>query len=199
MRLSKENSDEGGTLVKRVIENFIPRGGKHCITNSLKQIFEFYGYPLSEEMLFGIGEGLDFIYINLADAPMVSGRARVGALESALSSRLGISIRVRQSKDYSAAFSKAKEMIDSNNPVLVYVDMPYLDYLGMGASGHFGGHSVVLFGYDDTKECFYVSDRDNAYNPIRTPSGPISEDYCLVPYARAQQQLQAVPRKQQIP
>ncbi len=173
-------------FVQRVIENFVPRGGKHCITNSLKQIFEFYGYPISEEMLFGIGEGLDFTYINLAGAPMVSGRVKVGEFEAALSKRLGISIRVRQSKDYISAFHRAKEMLDSNKPVLVYVDMPYLDYLGMDEASHFGGHSIVLFGYDDEKECFFVSERDNSDYPIRTPGGPISEDYHLVSYAQMQ-------------
>lgn len=57
--------------MQKIIEGFAPQGGKHCITTSLKQIYDFYGYPLSEEMLFGIGEGLDFTYINLAAAPMV--------------------------------------------------------------------------------------------------------------------------------
>ena len=170
----------------RIIKNFTPRGGKHCITNSLKQVFEFYGYPLSEEMLFGIGEGLDFTYINLADAPMVSGRVKVGEFEDTLSKRLGVSIRVRQGKDYSKVFNKAKEMIDADNPVLVYVDMPYMDYLGMNKNSHFGGHSVVLFGYDDEKESFYVSERDNSDYPIRTPKGKICDDYHLVSYAQMQ-------------
>jgi hypothetical protein len=172
--------------MQKIIRNFIPQGGKHCITNSLKQIFEFYGCPLSEEMLFGIGEGLDFTYINLASAPMVSGRVKIMEFEEVLSKRLGISIRVKQSKDYDAAFNKAKQMIDSDNPVLVYVDMPYMDYLGMDENSHFGGHSVVLFGYDDEKACFYVSERDNSEYPIRTPKGFINKDYHLVAYEQMQ-------------
>jgi hypothetical protein len=172
--------------MQKIIWKFVPQGGKHCITNSLKQIFDFYGCPLSEEMLFGIGEGLDFTYINLVFAPLVSGRVKIIEFEETLSKRLGISIRVKQNKDYNAAFSKAKQMIDSDNPVLVYVDMPYMDYLGMDENSHFGGHSVVLFGYDDEKACFYVSERDNAEYPIRTPKGPISEDYHLVAYWQMQ-------------
>ncbi len=172
--------------MQQVIKNFTPQGGKHCITNSLKQIFAFYGYPLTEEMLFGVGEGLDFTYINLTAAPMVSGRVKVGEFEDTLSKRLGIAIRVRQSKDYAKVFNKAREMIDSDNPALVYVDMPYIEYLGMNKDSHFGGHSIVLFGYDDEKACFYVSERDNADSPIRTPNGLISEDYHLVPYNQMQ-------------
>lgn len=63
--------------MKKIIEEFETSGGKHCITHALKQVFTYYGHPLSEAMLFGIGEGLDFTYINLAHAPMVSGRCKV--------------------------------------------------------------------------------------------------------------------------
>lgn len=170
----------------KLIERFIPQGGKHCITTSMKQIFHYHNCPLSEAMLFGIGEGLDFTYINLAAAPMVSGRAKVMEFEETLSKRLGVSIRVKQSKDYSKVFAKTKQMIDSGNPVLAYVDMPYMSYLGMDEDSHFGGHSIVIFGYDDEEKHFYVSERDHSDHPIRTPAGPISNDYHLVPYEQMQ-------------
>jgi hypothetical protein len=81
--------------------------------------------------------------------------------EDVLSKRLGISIRVRRSKDYNNVFDSTKKLIASDNPVLVYVDMPYMDYLGIDEDSHFGGRSVALFGYDDEKACFYVSERGN--------------------------------------
>jgi len=169
---------------KKIITGFKPQGGKHCITNSLKQIFHYYGHPLSEEMLFGIGEGLDFTYIGLSAAPMVSGRSKVIAFEETLFARLGIKVKIRQNKDYHKIFEITKQMIDNNQPVLVYVDMPFLRYLGMDEDSHFGGHAVVLFGYDDEQEHFYVSDRDHSDYPIQTPSGPIHEEYHLVDYAQ---------------
>ncbi|SNS92742.1 protein of unknown function [Anaerovirgula multivorans] len=172
--------------MKKVIEHFKPQGGKHCITTSMKQVFDFYGYSLSEEMLFGIGEGLDFTYINLAAAPMVAGRSKVLEFEETLAGRLGITIRVKQNKDYGKVFEKTKQMIESDHPVMAYVDMPFISYFGLDDNSHFGGHSIILFGYDDEEECFYVSDRDNSDYPIRTPNGPIREDYHLVPYREMQ-------------
>ena len=86
--------------MKKVIENFIPLGGKHCITNSLKQIFLYYGYPLSEEMIFGIASGLSFLYINQSHSPMVSGRTKVFEFEKKLAKRLNITIQCKRSKDY---------------------------------------------------------------------------------------------------
>ena len=49
--------------MKNTVENFVPQGGKHCITNSLKQIFTYYGYPMSEELMFGLASGLSFLHL----------------------------------------------------------------------------------------------------------------------------------------
>ena len=37
-------------------------GGKHCQTTALKSILSYYGLTISEEMLFGLGGGVGFIY-----------------------------------------------------------------------------------------------------------------------------------------
>ena len=60
--------------------------------------------------------------------------------------------------------------------------MPYLQYLNLQKDSHFGGHSVVIFGYDERKKQYYVSDRDSSDNPIRTPKGKISKNYHLVSF-----------------
>lgn len=82
--------------MKKTVDNFQPAGGMHCITNAMKQIFNFYGHPLSEEMLFGLGEGLDFAYINMAHSPMVSGRSKIMEFEGILSKRLGVGMKFRK-------------------------------------------------------------------------------------------------------
>ncbi len=53
------------------VTGFVPSGGAHCITNSLKQIFQFNGYTISEQTIFGTGEGISFVYVNLSYAPMM--------------------------------------------------------------------------------------------------------------------------------
>lgn len=168
--------------MRKVIEDFIPQGGKHCITNALKQIFTYYDYPMSEEMMFGLASGLSFLYLNQSFSPMINGRTKIFDFEEKLAKRLHITIKCKSVKDYSSAFETTKRMIDQKNPVLVYVDMPYLSYLGMPANSHFGGHAVVLFGYDDKTEKFWVSDRDHRDYPIRVPIGQVAKDYHLVDY-----------------
>lgn len=168
--------------MKKVIDNFIPQGGKHCITNSLKQIFSYYHHPMSEEVIFGLASGLSFLYINQAHSPMVNGRTKVFEFEKKLAERLNITIKCKSSIDYTKVLNDTKTMIDHDNPVLIYADMPYLSYLGMNPDSHFGGHAVVLFGYDDSTQKFWLSDRDNHDYPIRVPKGQIKQDYHIVDY-----------------
>lgn len=173
--------------MKKVVKDFIPQGGQHCITNSLKQIFSYYGYPLSEEMMFGLASGLSFLYLNQSSSPMVNGRTKVFEFEKKLADRLNISIQCKSGSDYKKISQLSKDMIDQNKPILIYVDMPYLSYLGLNKNSHFGGHAVVLFGYDNELEQFWISDRDNHDYPIRTPFGEIAEDYHLVSYREMEQ------------
>ncbi|WP_343208698.1 BtrH N-terminal domain-containing protein [Anaerolentibacter hominis] len=168
--------------MKKVVDTFVPMGGRHCITNALKQMFYFYGLPLSEEMLFGVASGLSFLYLNQAASPMISGRTKIFEFEQKLANRLHIEIKCRQPKHYDGACMHTKSMLDQNEPVLIYADMPCLPYLNLEQSSHFGGHAVVIFGYDDENECYYVSDRDNHDYGIRTPAGTSSKDYHLVRY-----------------
>ena len=168
--------------MKRIVKDFKTYGGKHCITNSMKQIFEYYNYKISEEMLFGLGEGLSFVYINTPKSPMLSGRSRIGDFEKVLEKRLNVKLKIRKPKDYDTGFEKLKREIDKDRPVLIYVDMPYLKYLHLDSECHFGGHAVIVFGYDDEKKVFYVSDRDNDDYGIRIPSGESRSNYHLVSY-----------------
>jgi hypothetical protein len=117
---------------------------------------------------------------------MVSGRIKPFEFEKKLAERLNIEIKCKSSSKYKFVFDKTLKLLDDNKPVLVYVDMPYLDYLNLGEDSHFGGHAVVIFGYDNETEKFYISDRDNSDNAIRTPNGYISKDYHLVDYKQVE-------------
>lgn len=98
--------------MQNVVKDFIPQGGKHCITNSLKQIFSYYGYTLSEEMMFGLASGLSFLYLNQSSSPMVNGRTKVIDFEKKLADRLNISIQCKSGSDYKKISRLSKDMID---------------------------------------------------------------------------------------
>ncbi len=168
--------------MKYLIKNFEPQGGKHCITTSLKQVFAFNNYKISEEMLFGIGKGLSFVYLNMSSSPMISGRIKPKIFEENISKSLNIDINISQPKNYKVADNKLKKEIMNDNIVMIYVDMPFLSYLKLDKDSHFGGHSIVVFGFDDEKKVYYISDRDSLSNPMKSKNGIVGKDYHLVPY-----------------
>lgn len=152
-------------------------GGSHCITNSLKQMFSFYEYQISEEMLFGLGSGLGFIYLNLHNSPFISCRIKPFVFEENIGELLNIEIKVKSSSKKEVALNKLLKNLDVGTPVMIYGDMVYLPYLNLGTENHFGGHSIVVCGYDIDKKIFYVSDRDAQERAIHTPQGAVAEDY----------------------
>src|SRR5687768_4545780 len=59
------------------VPNFRPFVGQHCETVATGTLLASAGFRLSEPMLFGLGEGLGFIFIKLRSLPLpfVGGRA----------------------------------------------------------------------------------------------------------------------------
>ena len=61
-----------------IIEDFKPFHGQHCETTATGSLLKQIGIELSEAMLFGLGEGLGFIFWNMKtmDFPFIGGRVK---------------------------------------------------------------------------------------------------------------------------
>lgn len=173
--------------MKHIISTFQPQGGKHCITNALKQILQYEGITISEAMLFGLASGISFLYLNQAQAPLINGRTKVFAFEQQLAKRLQLNLQCKSTSNPDKARRDVQAIINQDHPVLLYVDMAYLPYLHLPSSSHFGGHAIVLFGYDEEGDCYYVSDRDQRDATIPTPKGLVQEDTHVLSYAQLMQ------------
>ena len=65
-----------------IITNYKPFVGIHCETTATGCLLKQLGINMSEPMMFGLGEGLGFIYWNmkLMDFPFIGGRVKPGAI-----------------------------------------------------------------------------------------------------------------------
>jgi len=147
---------------KLVIKDFKHFGGKHCITTSLKNLFDYHGLHLSEEMLFGLSGGAAFIYwyMKFMPVPFVGGRMGKGddiLVETVR--RIGGDAEFFQTASSKKGYQELKDQLKQGEPTLAFVDMPYLSYLSMPEDAHFGGHSIVVYGIDEEKNLVYISDR----------------------------------------
>jgi hypothetical protein len=60
------------------------------VTGSLRHIYEHYGFPISEDLLLGLGRGLGFVYVHIAGLdPFYGGRANVALGEEGLEKTAG--------------------------------------------------------------------------------------------------------------
>lgn len=125
----------------------------------MRDILGFYGHNLSEEMVFGLGAGIGFLYYNdpsIVPPILLGGRA--WNMEEVLCANLGIGLEVVSGLDEEEAWQAVKKLIDDNKPTIVHVDVLHLDYLR--AKRPFSQHRILIVGYDDDKNIAYVSDND---------------------------------------
>jgi hypothetical protein len=138
----------------------------HCITGSLRRIYEHHGYPISEEMLLGLGSGVGFIYWHSKGSdPFYGGRANMErpgheGLEKTAGRRTGVTVESFSTSSAKKAEKSLLAMLSAGEPVMVYVDMGFLPYLSLPEGYHFGAHTVVVGGYDPEGDELLIADRD---------------------------------------
>jgi hypothetical protein len=143
----------------RVLIDFPHAPGGHCGSTAMRDILRFNGFEYTEDMVFGLGSGIDFMYINNPemDPPVFIG-GRAPELEIFLCERLGLGMELVTGLGSEESWLAVKEMMDGGVPAMVHADVYYLDYLR--ARRHFAAHRIVLVGYDDDRGVAYVADND---------------------------------------
>ncbi len=108
-------------------------------------------------MCFGLGEGLGFWYLKkIPLSPSILIHVRTYPLEKNFFTNIKISFKWEQFSSSSEAISSLKKKILEGRPALIQTDIYYLPYFK--SSTHFPGHAIVVWGVDEEKKEFYVSD-----------------------------------------
>ncbi|WET77185.1 BtrH N-terminal domain-containing protein [Amycolatopsis sp. QT-25] len=131
-----------------ILDGIDTAGGEHCETSTLRILLRHAGIELSEPMLFGLGEGLGFIYWDGKNLPFpfLGGRSKPFEITRKLSDRLGITLRAKETTSARTAWQNAAEEIEAGFPVGLQLDSYHLEYFT--SKVHFGGHFTALYGYD---------------------------------------------------
>lgn len=156
------NPSDNATLV----EGVATKGGAHCETTALGVLLGHAGAHLSEPMLFGLGEGLSFVYWDSKnqDAPFLGGRVKPFVLTQNLTARLGATLRVQETSSARKAWEHVRTSLDAGVPVGLQLDSFDLEYFTSRV--HFAGHVVAMYGYDATHA--YLVDTSQQGGAVRT-------------------------------
>lgn len=135
---------------KSIIENIKPFVGQHCETTATGTLLYQLNIELSEPMLFGLGEGLGYIFWNMKmmDFPFIGGRIKPDALTQNIAKHLQLDLTTKETASKQKAWDEVKKLIDNGQPVGLKLDCYHLEYFS--GPFHFAGHYVAMYGYDDT-------------------------------------------------
>jgi len=156
--------------MKKLISNYIHKVGVHCESSSMRDLFEFYGFPMSEPMAFGLEATMGFgffdttnsvSFIPKSEIPFFLG-GKQGTIEpNSLACRLlGITLKKQSFTSANKAWVESKLLLDQNIPLILKVDLGYLPYFEGEGDIHFGGHAITLAGYDEDKEIAFIGDTE---------------------------------------
>ena len=145
-----------------VIAGFTHKIGVHCTSSALRNVFEFNGIPLSEEMIFGLGGGMGLGYLKFKNQnPMIGGRQN--DFEKNLAKLLNIPLKIFRTKNQEEGWNRLRSYLENNQPMAINIDMAYLPYrLGdlPRDDYHFGMHGVVICGYNPEKKTVSIADTE---------------------------------------
>ena len=130
-------------------EKLKPFDGQHCETTATGTLLQQLNIELSEPMLFGLGEGLGFIFWNMKsmEFPFIGGRVKPDALTENLARNLNLELTVKETSSGQKAWENVKSLIDNGQVVGLKLDCFHLEYFSRPF--HFAGHYTALYGYDN--------------------------------------------------
>ncbi|GHG07276.1 lantibiotic ABC transporter [Deinococcus piscis] len=135
--------------VNPVRVNASPFIGQHCETTATGTLLGQLGTHLSEPMLFGLGQGLGFVFWNMKTMPFpfIGGRIKPDLLTANIAHHLGMELRVQETSSRTKAWEGVKSLLDAGKAVGLKLDCFHLDYFTDPI--HFAGHYVAILGYNE--------------------------------------------------
>jgi hypothetical protein len=130
---------------------FEHRPAAHCENGVIANLLRFYGFDISEPLIFGMSSGLFFSHIpfvKLSGMAVTSFRTIPGVLFSRISHLLGFKREIKRFLNQEHAMQKLDEILLSGTPVGCVVGMYYLPYMPIEYRFHFNGHNICVTGKD---------------------------------------------------
>lgn len=132
-----------------IIKDFKTFNSQYCEKTTTGSLLYQLGIELSEQMLFGIGKCLDYIFWNMRimDFPFIGGRVKPDVLADNICDNLNLKLEVLETSSIKKAQNNIKTNIDKGVAVGLKLDCNQLGYFT--AKIHFVGHYASIYYYDD--------------------------------------------------
>lgn len=131
----------------------------HCENGVTSNLFKYYGFNLSEPMIFGIGSGLFFShmpFLKVNHIPVTSFRPLPGIIFKRAARRLGFKIKKKRYSNPNQAMQELDAMLEKGIPVGMLVGVYHLTYFPKPYRFHFNAHNLVVYGKENDE--YLISD-----------------------------------------
>jgi hypothetical protein len=159
-----------------------PFVGQHCESTATGTLLNQISIELSEPMLFGLGEGLSFIFWNMKsmDFPFIGGRVKPDRLTANIAKNLGLKLIAHETSSVAKAWQDVRQLLDGGKAVGLKLDCYHLEYFTHPI--HFAGHYVAILGYDEQNAFLVDTDQQGSevttslksLEKARSEKGPMS-------------------------
>ncbi len=149
-----------------IIENFKPFVGQHCETTTTGNLLKQIGIEFSEPMLFGLGEGLGFLFWKMKsfDFPFIGGRIKTDLLTENICRNLNLKLEVKETSSLKKAWANIEAPLSKGKAIGLKLDCYHLEYFS--SKIHFAGHYATMYGHDD--KYAYLIDTDQQGGAVKT-------------------------------
>ena len=145
-----------------------PMAGQHCETTMLVNLLSSRGILLSEPMAFGLGEGIDFQYIqspfSVTVSPMITGRIDALEITRLTCNALGVPLHEMQPADPTEGYEDLVRLVNQGTIVGVTVDIYYLDHFS--SASHFSAHCLTVCQLDDKQALIVDTEQQGGLQPL---------------------------------
>ena len=134
-----------------MIENFPNQRRMHCETGVLVNIMQYYGYNITERMVFGIGGGMYFLYFPLMKVQnfvLVTMRTKPGSIIRNFAKRMKINYNeMTFGNNIEKGTRVLNDLVDKNIPVVLASNILGIKYLNdLGFEMDYNGHHLIVIG-----------------------------------------------------
>jgi hypothetical protein len=140
-------------------EAYTHKHSAHCESGVVSSLLTHGGYPISEVMAFGIGNGLTFAYlpmVKIDGMPLIAYRMPPRSIIKTITKRLGLGLRMKTYPNADVARDDLIQMLDDGKLIGLQTSVYYLPYFPPEMRFHFNAHNLLVYGHD--KEGFNISD-----------------------------------------
>lgn len=138
---------------------YIHKHSAHCESGVVSSLLTHGGYPISEVMAFGIGNGLTFAYlpmIKIDGMPLIAYRMPPRSIIKTITKRLGLGLRMKTYPNPKAAREDLSTMLNEGKLVGLQTSVYYLPYFPPEMQFHFNAHNLLVYAQDENG--FHISD-----------------------------------------